>query len=115
MSIDDWEGSADPVIFHDGVKIIHLNPAACVLFKIEECQFDGVPLVLLIDPELRPLKIKRMEHLTRQSEQGTPLYEVEYPFYRMDGTRFWAKVDTKVDAEGGLIRTRLYHVFEDWE
>lgn len=103
-----YEDSEDPLIFHDADVVLHMNVMARALFRVEHPRYEGMPLLRLIDPELYELAALRMKYL-KENPNGE-LWDIEYVFYRDDGSSFLARAETRWMIPGEVAKSRLYQI-----
>jgi PAS domain S-box-containing protein len=99
--------SEPPTFVHDTKRILHVNEAACHLFRCEEIGLVDVNMLDLISDEtLRGLAALRLSSMRELGK--TPNYQIKYPFVRCDGTIFWASLSTRLIGDGCFKTTLIY-------
>lgn len=97
-----------PIIKHNTFRIISANPAACELFRCEECDLVDQDLIELIaDPDMQGLARARLKHIRTTSN----LRSQDLPLFRMNGTKFWATVTTR-RIDGHHFESDVIYKFE---
>ncbi len=81
-----------PMIWHDTKVIIEANDEVCALFRCDKQDLiDRSLLDAIARDDMRGLAKARLKVIREKGDMPPQ----DLPFIRHDGTRFWAKVQTK--------------------